>query len=1220
MRILKIELQNINSLKSDEPIIIDFESDAFQNVGLYAITGPTGAGKTTILDAISIALYREVPRFNNGSSKAGLEDVVSYGAADAFVRLHFENKNILYESYWGIRVKQKNGKPLKNIDQKVRLKNLTDSKILADSLTGVRIKIEDILQLNFKQFLRSVMLAQGEFAAFLSASGKKKGELLEQITGEEIYKRIGEEINSRIYSEKKKLEEIKNRLNSVDLISDENRAELNAENKIIEEKLKKLSEEINRLQFVEQWYKHTDELSAKQKELADKELIHKALIEKNNHSFELLNANNNAEGFRLNISELERISKSKIEQKELKEKLNLKLQKLIIEIATARSGAEKSKQEKEDAIREQLEWQPKLNTVTECETKLKNIRALLLNLQNDVKNVRKEQEEYTVLLSKKQSVRKVKQSDLKLINDYISKNNYVLQTENKIIDWNEKLAQRYNLSVDISKNTKSINDNAKLKKEIIVKHDLCKSTITESKSKLNIVLAEIANLDSTIEGSDITQLYSQKDNAVAQENNLINKRSKAIEYRALQTQNIELSATLSLTKSELIKEQAAILEHQKLLASKQESLKHLEDKIELQNHIINLDAEREKLEDGKACPLCGSVEHPMVEQYKNVDTKESKSELISLKAEIENLNNAISALKTNIAIGDNNVSTFEKNINKNQELLEVLIHDFNVKSLGILITEIDKIESAISEVSIKKGLLINRIEEITSLIKNKEKSAEKLNSIKTELIKYEKEELSYSERLIAINQLIDNAQKVNTTLQSQLTEIVDSLIIQFAEFNYELPTEAMYGAFIDKMKAQLSEFKKKQDLSVDLKNEISKLEIEISSIDKTIAEKNTVLQKGRSEIEKNKAEWVKEQKARESILPKEIKVKQKQESLQEHVSATSKKNEILEVQLQKLLQEQVQHSADIGNCEQAIFALSTAFDKEQIIFDEMLQASKFISIDEVKSALLSDEDKRKITELQKQLNEISIQLRTSISDTNKQIEVHNAKKDFEENREDITANLLSKGEEEKLNTERIGEIRNMFAKDADIRARNKGITDDINAQQSVYDKWSKLMKVLGGSQHAFNVYVQRLTLQNLIHKANQHFLKLNDRYSLRMSPKYKPGEELSFKLVDHYQTDQERLVDTSSGGEKFIISLALALGLSDLASKNVQINSLFIDEGFGTLDNNTLETVISTLETLQSQGKMIGVISHVESLKERISTQIQVHKRSNGISEVEIVY
>jgi len=191
--------------------------------------------------------------------------------------------------------------------------------------------------------------------------------------------------------------------------------------------------------------------------------------------------------------------------------------------------------------------------------------------------------------------------------------------------------------------------------------------------------------------------------------------------------------------------------------------------------------------------------------------------------------------------------------------------------------------------------------------------------------------------------------------------------------------------------------------------------------------------------------------------------------------------------------------------------------------------------------------------------------------------------------------------------------------DNQIRERNKGVFEEISAQGKVLKKWKDLMTLLGGSKHAFNTYVQRLTLRNLIQIANRHLDKLNRRYSLRMNETCKSGEELNFNLIDRYQTDESRLVDTSSGGEKFLISLALALGLSDLASNNVSIESLFIDEGFGTLDKNTLETVISTLETLQAQGKMIGVILHFENLKERIPRQIQVLKKRSGVSEIEII-
>ena len=229
MRILKIELQNINSLKSKTPIVIDFESDLFKDVGLYAITGSTGAGKTTILDAITIALYHNVPRFNNPTVKANLNDVVSYGANEAMVRVSFENQGKNYEAHWSMRLTTKAGKMLTNPKEEVRLKDLSTGDIIAEKKTEVKIEVERITQLNYQQFLRSAMLAQGEFAAFLSASSQEKGKLLEQITGEDIYKKIGEAINTKLFNERKTLDGIRAKINSEDLLPDEVRQELKAE-------------------------------------------------------------------------------------------------------------------------------------------------------------------------------------------------------------------------------------------------------------------------------------------------------------------------------------------------------------------------------------------------------------------------------------------------------------------------------------------------------------------------------------------------------------------------------------------------------------------------------------------------------------------------------------------------------------------------------------------------------------------------------------------------------------------------------------------------------------------------------------------------------------------------------------------------------------------------------------------------------------------------------
>jgi exonuclease SbcC len=133
--------------------------------------------------------------------------------------------------------------------------------------------------------------------------------------------------------------------------------------------------------------------------------------------------------------------------------------------------------------------------------------------------------------------------------------------------------------------------------------------------------------------------------------------------------------------------------------------------------------------------------------------------------------------------------------------------------------------------------------------------------------------------------------------------------------------------------------------------------------------------------------------------------------------------------------------------------------------------------------------------------------------------------------------------------------------------------------------------------------------------ANQHLLKINKRYRILKNPE----QDLDLQIQDTYQADAVRPVTTLSGGESFLVSLALALGLSDLAGRQTQIGSLFIDEGFGTLDAETLDMAISSLENLQANGKMIGIISHVEALKERIPTQIQVIKMTGGASQLRVM-
>jgi len=163
--------------------------------------------------------------------------------------------------------------------------------------------------------------------------------------------------------------------------------------------------------------------------------------------------------------------------------------------------------------------------------------------------------------------------------------------------------------------------------------------------------------------------------------------------------------------------------------------------------------------------------------------------------------------------------------------------------------------------------------------------------------------------------------------------------------------------------------------------------------------------------------------------------------------------------------------------------------------------------------------------------------------------------------------------------------------------------------------WQKLRGLIGSHDgRTFRRYAQGLSLGVLVHYANSHLSRLSDRYRMRR----RMVDELELEIEDLHQAGAVRPMSSLSGGESFLASLALALGLSDIAGKNVRIESLFIDEGFGSLDSDTLDLAISALETLRQDNKTIGIISHVELLKERITAQIVVEKQSGGTSSIRI--
>ena len=219
--------------------------------------------------------------------------------------------------------------------------------------------------------------------------------------------------------------------------------------------------------------------------------------------------------------------------------------------------------------------------------------------------------------------------------------------------------------------------------------------------------------------------------------------------------------------------------------------------------------------------------------------------------------------------------------------------------------------------------------------------------------------------------------------------------------------------------------------------------------------------------------------------------------------------------------------------------------------------------------------------------------------------------------ETMTAQQSSLDVERESLDQKRGALQRELIQDEQCRTDQLEISRRIDAADLEFQRWSRLSALIGsGNGAVFARFAQGLTLERLVAVANRHLYQLSPRYSMRRSNV--TVDDLELEIIDRYQADVTRPMRSLSGGESFLVSLALAVGLSELASGRTAIESLFIDEGFGSLDPATLEIAMAALEGLQTAGKTIGVISHVDAMKERISTQILVQKRDGGCSTLEV--
>jgi DNA repair protein SbcC/Rad50 len=324
-------------------------------------------------------------------------------------------------------------------------------------------------------------------------------------------------------------------------------------------------------------------------------------------------------------------------------------------------------------------------------------------------------------------------------------------------------------------------------------------------------------------------------------------------------------------------------------------------------------------------------------------------------------------------------------------------------------------------------------------------------------------------------------------------------------------------------------------------------------------------------------------------------------------AARNKTDELLQQKNQSLATDRVR----INDLKIKSGERKTVLDESERQFSELLLKIGFADEADFLSCRLAPAEKERLEAVAGALDTRKTQLETRKKEKQESLAREELKKLTEDSPEKLSADYEESKKALEILLQEIGALTQKLEANTQARILGEEITRKVGAQKGVCERWARLNELIGSHDgKKYRNFAQGLTLEVMVSYANSQLVKLSDRYLLIRDR----GEPLELNVIDNYQAGEIRSTRNLSGGESFIVSLALALGLSRMSGRNVSVDSLFLDEGFGTLDEETLETALGTLAGLRQDGKMIGVISHVGAMKERINTKIIVQPIREGRS------
>ena len=1146
MKIDSIRFKNINSFKGEW--LVDFNESPLSDTGVFAITGPNGSGKSSILDVITLGLYGETIKFDQPSNF-----VVTKQEDESFCEVSFSLGERKFQSRWSVKCKE--GQVRIPEMQVIHLNGAQE--IIESQPAKVRAFIADLTGMDFRRFTRCIILAQGDFSAFLKALDNERMDILEKIIGTEIYTDYKQNIVSDVEQQQQRLDQLMVQLNDIKLLTP---AELEAsrldladfktqsvgfinEKEVFEQQLEQLTEVELVESNVYRIAKDIEDNQAEVSQLRSSLLTLEKFTELDQVLMQLTESDNTEEQINqyqkeLSVLQTEIIEfKNELEQRGAVDRLDVapneqtlsrpaddidKLKSQLGQIRLDKGSEETLLQTLDDQIQEKKVL---LETVN-IWLKNRSMDKILIDDSPDILALKKSRLEIDGLKEKKKTAEK----DVKQILTANKKQQNEIKRLTKLGEQSEDSIAKLKNKRDALMNGKSLEDVLGLEE------------------------------DQNNRGQTVKALQ-----ALSLKFKLFNQ-DKAGGWFRQSPVKVEIPAGLAGDYEQLLIE---LEQEQKIQNALQKTVSW---EIQIRKHY----ADREALLDGEPCGLCGALDHPFVVALPEIG--DSRQLLVDQSAKVDVLRDSTNHMKSQLKEYHDFQEQCREDERERTDMRAEWAHlctRLNIVSRELTIDNL----KAFKKLRVQEQ---NNVEHFKKVIKNYhlltpklEKLNQQLVTFRVELKALEDQEISLPVQYDSVGEIQASPVKIIEIELKNALEVEQDLLAKLVEsikvLGEKVPAKGREDKLINRLNQRRQDFQVYALRRTELTTELDELE-----------HKRTQCQEENILLSEKLEGYTKQLNVAETMRL-HVRLYEKQEestAIDEKIQASNEERDRLTKKTMEILTDR-----GIASPEEVHVLANQKKDIPQI------------------QATLLDLDASKV----------SLQTKH----TKKKVELTQLQSEFDFSRQDVEQALNDIENKLNIAEQESHHVESVLAQQVNLVRNADEINHKIEQQQQCVDDSRKVLAEFElEDSRVFRKRIQQDIASNLLKISNEYLEKISGRYCLSQ---IKEKQGLALAVIDSLQDNKQRSTKTLSGGETFIISLSLALGLSEIANYGRAVDSLFIDEGFGTLDEESLYVVLSTLENLRHEGKLVGVISHIQELQERVKTQIRMSREQGGFSRLEVV-